>query len=240
MSLTDLSLQVCTPTIDRQCEKVVVKSHTLETREDCVDVVRTVCTEVEEEVDNEVCYYVYNKESLETEATTLTVDYEVKCEEESRRACPPRSSYGGYTGGYCKEEKTDVCYNLPVVSPAQTQVKVGYPVAEKKCENKPVKIPSVSCTEETVSPTIGLDTGIYEKYFQEKKCFQLPYTKEEKEELERCTTVLGPPKCEQTPVVLPKQICVEIEHLPAAAPLPPVPHHFAVQPVQHASLPYLG
>jgi len=225
----ELYAEVCTPTIDRQCEKVVVKSHTLETREDCVDVVRTVCTEAEEEVDNEVCYYVYNKETLETEATTLTVDYEVKCEEETSRDCPPTSNYGGYAGagGYCKEEKAEVCYNLPTVSPAKTEVTVGYPVAEKKCENKPVKIPTVSCTEET-----------------EKKCFQLPYTKEEKEELERCTTVLGPPKCEQTPVVLPKQICVEIEHLPvpvvAPVPLPPVPHHFAVQPVQHASLPYLG
>ena len=72
---------------------------------------------------------------------------------------------------------------------------------------------------------------------QEQKCFQLPYSKEEKEELERCTTVLGPPKCEQTPVVLPKQICVQTEHLPS--PLPPLPHHLAVQPVQHASLPYL-
>ena len=76
---------------------------------------------------------------------------------------------------------------------------------------------------------------------QEEKCFQLPYTKEESEELEKCTTVLGPPKCEQTPVVLPKQVCVEIQELPPPpAPLPPVPHHFAVQPVQHASLPYLG
>lgn len=220
----ELYAEVCSPTIDRQCEKVLVKSHSLETREDCVDVVRTVCTEAEEEVDNEVCYYVYTKESQETEATSLTVDYEMKCEEEITRACPPTSSYGGYAGGggYCKEEKTEVCYNLPVVSPAKTQVTVGYPVAEKKCENKPVKIPTVSCTEET-----------------EEKCFQLPYSKEEKKELERCTTVLGPPKCEQTPVVLPKQICVETEAAPL--PLPPVPHHlFAGQPVQHASLPYLG
>ena len=239
----ELYAEVCSPTIERQCEKVEVKSHTLETREDCVDVVRTVCTEEEEEVDNELCYYVYNKETHETEATTLTVDYEVKCEEETTRACPPTSNYGGYAGagGYCKEEKTEVCYNLPTVSPAKTPVTVGYPVAEKKCENKPVKIPTVSCTEETVSPRILSDIKISLKYFQEKKCFQLPYTKEEKEEFERCTTVLGPPKCEQTAVVLPKQICVEIEDLPAApVPLPPVPHHFAVQPVQHASLPYLG
>ena len=106
-----------------------MKSHTLETREDCVDVVRKVCTEAEEEVDNEVCYYVYNKETQETEATTLTVDYEVKCEEETSRACPPTSNYGGYAGagGYCKEEKAEVCYNLPTVSPATVAALVPTP-----------------------------------------------------------------------------------------------------------------
>ena len=145
-------LQVCSPTIERQCEKVLVKSHTLETREDCVDLVRTVCTEAEEEVDNEVCYLVYSQESQETEATSLTVDYEVKCEEETSGAsCPPPSS--SYGAGGCREDNTEVCSNLPRLSPAKTQVTVGYPVAERKCENKPVKIPTVSCTEETVSPS---------------------------------------------------------------------------------------
>ena len=145
----ELYAEVCTPTIERQCEKVVVKSHSLETREDCVDLVRTVCTEAEEEVDNELCYFVYNKESREAEATTLTVDYEVKCgekEETTGASCP----YGG-----CQKEKT--CSNLPRVSPAKTPVMVGYPVVERKCENKPVKIPKVTCTEETVSPRIISD-----------------------------------------------------------------------------------
>ena len=73
---------------------------------------------------------------------------------------------------------------------------------------------------------------------QEKKCFQLPYTVEEEEELEKCTTRLGPPKCEQTPVTLPKQICVDIQHVPA--PPPPAPLHQLVHPIQHASYPFLG
>ena len=141
---------MCTPTIERQCQTVEVVSRRLETREDCVHVVRTVCTETEETVDNEICYYVYNKESQETEATSVKVDYEVKCEEESNSVCPGKSSYGGY-GGYCKEQKTEVCYNLPKVTPDKTLVTVGLPVPEKKCENKPVNIPRVSCTEETVS-----------------------------------------------------------------------------------------
>ena len=40
-----------------------------------------------------------------------------------------------------------VCYNVPVVSPDKTSVTVGYPVPEKKCENKPVKLPKVKCDE---------------------------------------------------------------------------------------------
>ena len=39
-------LKVCTPTIQRDCEDVKVKTRTIQTREDCVEVVRTVCTEV--------------------------------------------------------------------------------------------------------------------------------------------------------------------------------------------------
>ena len=45
--MTDLSpLQVCTPTIERDCQKVKVKTRSITAKEDCVEVVRTVCTEV--------------------------------------------------------------------------------------------------------------------------------------------------------------------------------------------------
>ena len=73
---------------------------------------------------------------------------------------------------------------------------------------------------------------------KDEKCFQLPYTVEEEQELERCSTVLGPAKCDVTPVTLPKQICVDIQHVPA--PLPPPPHHQFSALLQPASLPYLG
>ena len=36
---------------------------------------------------------------------------------------------------------------MPVVSPDKTSVTVGYPVPEKKCENKQVKLPKVICDE---------------------------------------------------------------------------------------------
>ena len=62
----------------------------------------------EELVDNEVCYYVYNKETQETEATTVEVEYETKCEEETQKVCPEQQ-YGGYGHqGYCKTVKNQV------------------------------------------------------------------------------------------------------------------------------------
>ena len=43
-----------------------------------------------------------------------------------------------------------VCYNVPVVNTAKTGVTVGYPVPERKCENRPVKLPKVKCDEVSV------------------------------------------------------------------------------------------
>ena len=142
-------MQVCTPTIEKDCHTVTLKSRSLETRESCVAVVRTVCEEEEETVDNEVCYYVYNQESEDTEAASVTVDYEEQCEQETVRSCPPAAAYGH--SGYCKGEAAEVCYNVPRVRPAQTSVTVTYPVAERKCENKPVKVPKMQCREVEVS-----------------------------------------------------------------------------------------
>merc|ERR1711874_746957 len=88
----ELYAEVCTPTIERDCQKVKVKTQAISAREDCVKVVRTVCTESEELVDNEVCYYVYN-EKEESEATTVKVEYETKCEEGAQKVCPEKQ-YG--------------------------------------------------------------------------------------------------------------------------------------------------
>ena len=56
-------------------------------------------------MDNEVCYYVYNKERQEAEATTVKVEYETKCEEETQKVCPEQQ-YGHK--GYCKTVKNQV------------------------------------------------------------------------------------------------------------------------------------
>ena len=101
----ELYAEVCTPTIQRDCQKVRLKTQSISAKEDCVKVVRTVCTETEELVDNEVCYYVYNNDKQEAEATTVKVEYEKKCEEEAQKVCP-ENQYGHQ--GYCKTVKNQV------------------------------------------------------------------------------------------------------------------------------------
>ena len=46
------------------------------------------------------------------------------------------------------------------------------------------------------------------KEMEEEKCISLPYTKEEVVELERCTAILGPEKCEDAEIIVPKQVFV--------------------------------
>jgi len=209
----ELTAEVCTPTIARDCRQVKVKTLAIESRQDCVQIARTVCNEVTEEVDNTVCYTEYETETRPAEATTVEVQYEVKCENQPTQVCP-QQGYGYSAGGYCKGENTKVCYNVPKTSPAKTTVSVELPVPREKCDDRKVSLPRVKCEEVT-----------------EEKCYSLPYTTEETEELEQCTTELGPPKCEHTPVKLPKQVCV--------GPAPykaPAPYHAPVHvtPTYHA------
>ena len=100
-----------------------MKTQVIKTREDCVDVIRTVCTEVrnksgsswvlttdliqtEEIVDNEVCYYVYNMVKQEAKATTVEVQFDKNCEDETQKVCA-KQKYGGY-GGHCKQVNNEV------------------------------------------------------------------------------------------------------------------------------------
>jgi len=189
----ELYAEVCTPTIEKECENVKVKTQTIQSKEDCVEVVRTVCNETEEVVDNEVCYYVYNMEKTEAKATTVEVEFTRDCVDETQNVCA-KQKWAGY-GGHCKEVNNEICYNAPGINPSETTVTVGIPVPEKKCVNKQVKLPKIKCGQ-----------------VSEKKCFQLPYTMEETQNLARCTTKLGHPRCEQTPIKLPRQVCVTKPH----------------------------
>ena len=54
-----------------------------------------------------VCYYVYNMEKQEAEATTVEVEYQTNCEDETQKVCPEQK-YGGYGHQGCKEVKNQV------------------------------------------------------------------------------------------------------------------------------------
>merc|ERR1712106_202249 len=127
----------------------------------------------------------------QAEATTATIQYQIKCEDEYREVCP-KKHYGGYgKKNYCKKHKSKVCYNSPKIAKSAKAITVKVPVAKEKCEERGVSIPKVKCEE-----------------VSEEKCFELPYTTKKSDSFEKCSTGIGPPKCEKTKVTLPKQVCI--------------------------------
>ena len=65
--------------------------------------------QTEEVVDNMVCYYVYNMEKQEAKATTVEVQFDKNCVDETQKVCP-KQKYGGYGHqGHCKEVNNEVC-----------------------------------------------------------------------------------------------------------------------------------
>merc|ERR1712098_634349 len=60
----DLVAEVCVPTIEKDCAPVALKTRPVTSQEKCVDVARTVCTESEEAVENNLCYYVYEESAM--------------------------------------------------------------------------------------------------------------------------------------------------------------------------------
>jgi len=217
----EVEAEICTPTIKKDCSRTKLKTKVLVNKEECFNIVKTVCTEEEEEVDSEVCYYEYNMEDMEAEAKTAEVDYEIRCEDTSQNQCPRQQGYGqGH--GYCKNIKTKVCYNEPKVSESRQSVTLGYPVPNKVCEDKQVLVPRVVCEEEEV-----------------EQCMELPYTEDEKTTLETCSAQIGKPECKITILTLPKQICEEIYEAPHPAPgyHAPAPAYNAPAPAYNAPAP---
>jgi len=205
----ELLAEVCLPTIVKDCGPVALKERKVKGKESCVEVARTVCTETEDSLDNELCYYTYTGGQVDGEVKSVDVSYDLKCEDAP-------SHYGH---GYGKDQ-SKVCYNKPKISPATSSITLETPVPEKQCENRPVMLPRVNC-EEVV----------------EKRCFQLPSADLDSTTLEKCSTQLGPPNCRQVPVKLPRQVCSRVIPVPKPAPVvhhavhQPVVHHAVQQPV---------
>ena len=59
-----------------------------------------------------VCSYVYNMEKQEAKATTVEVQFDKHCADETQKVCP-KQKYGGYGHqGHCKEVNNEVRLNF--------------------------------------------------------------------------------------------------------------------------------
>ncbi|XP_023343904.1 uncharacterized protein LOC111713299 [Eurytemora carolleeae] len=214
--------EICTPTVRKDCTTLNLKTKGLEMKEDCFKIVKTVCTENPEEEDNEVCFYQYTTQEEQTEAQTVKVEYDIRCEESTIQPyCPPQPGYGvNYS---CKHQTAKTCYQEPSTSDTRVPVTVAYPVPNRTCENKPVSLPRVQCQE-----------------VETEECISLPYPTMEKIELERCGSELGKLECTETVLTLPKQICeeyLESYHPSAPSYAAPTPSYAAPTPSYASSVP---
>ena len=187
--------EVCTPTLTTTCVNMDLLLKKVIEKQQCEEVMRTVCSEETEVIDNEVCVYTYMPKSIQVEASTVSVSFRKECTDQMVTVCQasPGHGYHSYGHTYCKEVAQKSCYNSPTVMPMVELVTVTFPEAMMKCENRPINLPRVSCQKLT-----------------EQKCFMVPEVVEEMETVEKCEVGLGAPKCQTVELDLPKQICSEI------------------------------
>jgi len=215
-----VTAEICTPTVSKDCKTLRLKTKNLRNKSECLKIVKTVCNQVEEREDQEVCYYEYNMEEEDTDARTVEVDYDVKCESTTQEYCPPKQGYGqgyGQSQGYCKHANTKVCHNKPSLDSVKKRVNVAYPVPKEVCVNEPVTIPRVECEE-----------------VETETCIDLPYVQDETVELEKCGAELDKPKCKETVLTLPTQICEEVLEYEAPAYGTPAPAYGTPAPAYAA------
>lgn len=185
--------EVCTPALETKCSSVDLAVKVIVDKEQCQDITRTVCSAKDETIENKICVYTYEKESKDTTAKTVEVTYAKECKKQRVNVCQPAQGYNYHSYGqqYCKAEYQETCYNIPKVSPKDTDVSVVFPSPVKTCTDKSITIPRISCENIT-----------------EEKCITVPETKEETEKVEKCEVTLAAPSCQYVDLTLPKQVCV--------------------------------
>ena len=187
--------KVCTPAFETKCSTTEVKVKVISDKEQCQDITRTVCSESVEVIPNEICTYTYVTKTEDTVATTVKVTFEKECMTQMVTVCQPSKGYGYHSYGhqYCKEVSQETCYNVPMVEPMEEPVMVLYPEPIKKCVDRPIKLPRISCEDIT-----------------EKKCIMVPETMDDKEMVDKCETVPAAPSCQKVELTLPKQVCIRL------------------------------
>ena len=175
-------MEVCTPSLSTTCTPLEVVVKRVVEREQCQQVTTTVCSIMEERLENKVCSYSYQPRYQEAETSTVGVTFKKECMAQVATVCH------GY--GYCQEEEQETCYNSPVVTPRMETVTLTLPEAVVECEDKPIMLPRVTC-----------------KDMVEQRCFLVPDLEEGVEMVEQCEVMAGAPSCRMVELVLPQQVC---------------------------------
>jgi len=161
-------------------------------QEECYQVVKTICTETEEIVDNEVCAYSFNLIPVETEAKLVDVKWEKSCADDTI-CVNPHHVAGGYAAPtHCVEEYRHVCHLSPVLFPVVKKVVIKLPQPVETCINKQVLLPRVECDQ-----------------VQERRCMLAPKTQPGPLiKLDQCEVKVGEPTCSDALLQLPRQACL--------------------------------
>lgn len=247
-----LRAEICVPDFQTKCDEEKLMSKRIETGEFCYDVTRTECTMVERTEEIEVCDFEMERQEASAKAKTVEVEFKQECSTQMVTVCepvtyqppPPPPTYApyGHHGGYhqpapapqpkqvyqqCKEVAQETCYNIPQVIEKEIDVTMGFPKPSKDCSKQTVTLPEIKCED-----------------LVETKCQNIPRIVDEPDNIERCEVVVGPPKCSEVELVLPKQVCQDIvygftaEEPKYEAPPQQVyveqPSYHAPQPAYHA------
>jgi len=184
---------VCIPTLLTDCEKETTRNGIrIETDEECYKVVKTICKEDSEVVNNEVCATYYEQKRVDAEIRTVTAKFERVCKDEAICvAPPPAAAYGYETPSECAKEYRHVCYKEPVLVPLVKKVGIMLPYPLEKCVTYPILLPRISCTQ-----------------VEEKKCMAVPRVREGLLlTVNKCSVNIGDPECSETVLTLPRQGC---------------------------------
>ena len=190
-----VTAEVCVPAFETSCEEVASPIKRVVEKDQCYNVVKTICSVSIEDVDNDICTYFYQPKTESTTAKTVSIAFNKECVSQMVTVCHP-AGYGyspAYGHNYCKEVAQETCYNVPVVTIENPVVEVVYPEPKMECVNKPILLPRITCEDIT-----------------EEKCITVPEVTEDEEVIEKCVTQLAAPTCNTVDLTLPKQVCAEI------------------------------
>merc|ERR1712179_780262 len=192
---------ICTPKLETNCSLLTVHSKAIEEREQCEDVVRTVCKITTAEIDNEVCTYSYHNQTESTIVRNVGVNFETVGNRNIDKVCRLAKTPHGLDNRQPLDTFTYQYQNIPSttwskfpkVTPVENSVFVVFPKPIKTCVNKPISLPRITCELVTV-----------------RKCFTVPEVVVFSQGFEVCTTSLGAPSCNTVELTLPTQVCRQV------------------------------